>query len=53
MLEHIHMHMIYSYKLGHMLKMTKESAMAADKEAETVFDGGLGSVSLNFLKSYF
>lgn len=41
------MHMIYSYKLGHMLKMTRESATAVDK-AETGFDGGLGNVSVNF-----
>lgn len=48
MLEHIRLHMIYSYKLGHMLKTTRESATAADKEAETGFDDGLGNVSLNF-----
>lgn len=48
MLERIRVHMIYSYKLGHMLKMTRESATAVDKEAETGFDGGLGNVSLNF-----
>lgn len=48
MLEHIRLHMIYSYKLGHMRKMTRGSATAADKEAETGFDGGLGNVSLNF-----
>lgn len=44
MLEHIRLHMIDSYKLDHRLKMTRESAMAANKEAETGFDGGLGNV---------
>lgn len=48
MFEHIRLHMLYSYKLGHMLQMTRGSATAADKEAETGFDGGLGNVSLNF-----